>query len=54
MIPNPCIEVYTSPADCPSVPAWFAEVVVIVQHLAAKEASELRKGLGMKIACGVC
>jgi hypothetical protein len=36
MIPNPSTLVYTSPADCPSVPPWFAEVVVIVQHLAAK------------------
>jgi len=35
MIPNPCIEVHTSPVDRPSVPAWFAEVVIIVQHLAA-------------------
>src|SRR5712692_6010952 len=24
MIPNPCIEVQTSPLDRPSVPAWFA------------------------------
>jgi hypothetical protein len=36
MIPNPCIEVRTSPEDRSSVPAWFAEVVIIVQHLAAK------------------
>ncbi len=36
MIPNPCIEVYTSPVDRPSVPAWFAEIVIIVQHLATK------------------
>ncbi len=34
MIPNPCIEVQTSPVDRPSVPAWFAEVVIVVQHLA--------------------
>ena len=34
MIPNPCIEVQTSPVDRFSVPPWFAEVVVIVQHLA--------------------
>jgi hypothetical protein len=34
MIPNPCIEVRTSPVDRPSVPPWFAEVVIIVQHLA--------------------
>ena len=33
MIPNPCIEVQTSPVDRPSVPPWFAEVVIIVQHL---------------------
>jgi hypothetical protein len=36
MIPNPCIEVHTSPADRPSVPPWFAEVVIMVQHLATK------------------
>ena len=36
MIPNPCLEVHTSPLDRPSVPAWFAEVVIIVQHLATK------------------
>ena len=34
MIPNRCVEVHTSPVDRPSVPAWFAEVVIIVQHLA--------------------
>ena len=33
MIPNPCIEVQTSPLDRPSVPAWFAEVVMMVRHL---------------------
>jgi len=36
MISNPCIEVQTSPLDRPSVPAWFAEVVIIVQHLTTK------------------
>ncbi|WP_338250765.1 hypothetical protein [Dictyobacter halimunensis] len=36
MIPNPNIEVQTSPANRPSVPAWFAEVVILSQHLAAK------------------
>ncbi len=36
MIPNLCSEVHTSPVDRPSVPAWFAEVVIIVQHLATK------------------
>ena len=36
MIPNSCIEVDTSAVDRPSVPAWFAEVVIIVQHLATK------------------
>lgn len=33
MIPNPCIEVQTSPATRPSVPEWFAEVTIIVHHL---------------------
>ena len=36
MIPNPCIEVQTSPEDRPSVPPWFAEVVIMTQHLATK------------------
>src|SRR5438093_8970290 len=36
MIPNGCIEVQTSPVDHPSVPAWFAEVVMIVRHMATK------------------
>ena len=33
MIANQCIEVQTSPQDRPSVPAWFAEVVIIARHL---------------------
>jgi len=36
MIPDSCIEVHTSPLDRPSVPAWFAEVVMIARHLATK------------------
>ena len=36
MIPNPSIEVQTSPVHRPSVPAWFAEVVILSQHLTAK------------------
>jgi hypothetical protein len=36
MIPNPSIEVQTSPLDRPSVPAWFAEVVILSQHLTTK------------------
>ena len=36
MIPNECIEVQTSPLDRASVPAWFAEVVMIARHLATK------------------
>lgn len=36
MIPNSCIQIDTSPVDRPSVPVWFAEVVIIVQHLATK------------------
>jgi hypothetical protein len=36
MIPNRCIEVQTSPLDRPSVPDWFAEVVMITRHLEAK------------------
>ena len=36
MISNGCIEVQTSPLARPSVPAWFAEVVMIAGHLATK------------------
>jgi hypothetical protein len=36
MIPNSCLEVHTSPVDRPSVPPWFAEVVIMAQHLATK------------------
>jgi len=36
MIPNPCIEVQTSPLERPSVPEWFAEVVMIARYLATK------------------
>ena len=36
MISNECIEVQTSPLDRASVPAWFAEVVMIARHLATK------------------
>jgi hypothetical protein len=36
MIPTPCIEIQTSSADRPSVPAWFAEVVIMAQHLRTK------------------
>ena len=36
MIPNRCIEVQTSPLNRASVPAWFAEVVMIARHLASK------------------
>ena len=34
MIPDSCIEVHTTPLDCPSVPVWFAEVVILARHLA--------------------
>jgi len=36
MISNPCIEVQTSADDRPSVPPWFAEVVLVVHHLVTK------------------
>ena len=36
MISNHCIEIHTSPVGRPRVPAWFAEVVIVVQHLATK------------------
>jgi hypothetical protein len=34
MIPDSCIEVHTTPLDRPSVPTWFAEVVILARHLA--------------------
>jgi len=36
MIPDPCIEVQTSPVERSSVPPWFAEVALLSQHLSAK------------------
>src|SRR5712691_3800351 len=36
MISNHRIEIQTVPLDRPSVPGWFAEVVIMVQHLATK------------------
>jgi hypothetical protein len=36
MVSNCCIELQTASEDRPSVPAWFAEVVIIVRHLATK------------------
>src|SRR5258708_36794163 len=36
MISNPCIEVQTTSENHASVPAWFAEVVIIAGHLATK------------------
>jgi hypothetical protein len=36
MISNPCIEIQTSSEHRPSVPAWFAEAVIIAQHLKTK------------------
>ena len=36
MIPNPSIEVQTSPVERPSVPAWFAEVVILSLYLTPK------------------
>jgi len=40
MIPNPCIEIQTSSEHRPSVPAWFAEVVIIARHLTNKDLLE--------------
>jgi hypothetical protein len=36
MVSNPCIEIQTTSDNRPSVPAWFAEVVIIAGHLAKK------------------
>src|SRR5947207_8708249 len=51
MIPNQCIEVQTSPVDRFSVPPWFAEVVILTQHLATQKlleafADQIRLGRG--------
>ena len=37
MIPDSCLEVHTCAADRPSVPPWFAEVVIVAGYLAKKE-----------------
>jgi hypothetical protein len=36
MIPNPCIEIHTTTEERSSVPAWFAEVVMVAGHLREK------------------
>ncbi len=36
MVSNCCIEIQTTAENCPSVPAWFAEVAIIARHLATK------------------
>lgn len=36
MIPNPCIEIHTMVEERPSVPAWFAEVVMVAGYLSEK------------------
>jgi hypothetical protein len=36
MIPNPCIEIHTTAEERLSVPAWFAEVVIVASHLTQK------------------
>ncbi len=36
MIPNPCVEIHTTVEERASVPAWFAEVVIVVRHLTEK------------------
>jgi hypothetical protein len=32
-VPHPCVEIHTTPAPQPSIPPWFAEVVLIAGHL---------------------
>src|SRR5947209_12441982 len=51
MIANECIEVQTTSENRPSVPAWFAEVVIMGRHLARKGlleafAQQVRLGRG--------
>ncbi len=36
MLSNPCIEIQTSEEPRPAVPAWLAEVVIVVQSLTTK------------------
>jgi hypothetical protein len=36
MIPNPCIEIHTTAEERPSVPPWFAEVVMVARYLTEK------------------
>lgn len=32
-VPHPCVDIHTTPAPQPSIPPWFAEVVLIAGHL---------------------
>ena len=36
MIPNLCIEIHTTTEERPSVPPWFAEVVIVASHLSKR------------------
>jgi len=40
MIPDSCIEIHTTPEDRPSVPPWFAEVVILARHLTTTDLLE--------------
>jgi hypothetical protein len=31
-VPAPLVEIHTSPADVPSIPAWFAELILLARH----------------------
>jgi len=32
MVPAPLVEIHTSPDDVPAIPAWFAELILLVRH----------------------
>src|SRR5215469_10197541 len=32
-VPHPCVDIHTTPTPQPSIPPWFAEVVLLAGHL---------------------
>lgn len=32
-VPHPCVDIQTTPAPQPSIPPWFAEIVLIAGYL---------------------
>ena len=53
MLSNPCIEIQASEEPRPAVPAWFAEVVIVVQSLTTKGVLDAFARAGFTWSVGV-